>query len=123
MEEMKTTVADEKEPQEEATAEVKPEKAEKKIKGLSVKVIAAENRLLGRMITVSGLLCGADIVSALEGLDLGDELIIPPNCLRSEGDMFLDDMTVEELSDRLKIKVTQNGSSGEDLLCSLLGGI
>lgn len=99
------------------------EKAEKKIKGLSVKVIAAENRLLGRMITVSGLLCGADIVSALEGLDLGDELIIPPNCLRSEGDMFLDDMTVEELSDRLKIKVTQNGSSGEDLLCSLLGGI
>lgn len=99
------------------------EKTEKKIKGLSVKVIAAENRLLGRMITVSGLLCGADIVSALDGVDLGDELIIPPNCLRSEGDMFLDDMTVEELSDRLKIKVTQNGSSGEDLLCSLLGGI
>ena len=99
------------------------EKAEKKIKGLKVKVVAAENKLLGKMITVSGLLCGADIISALDGLDLGDELIIPPNCLRSEGDMFLDDMTVEELSQRLKIKVTQNGASGEDLLCSLLGGI
>ncbi len=99
------------------------EKAEKQIKGLIVKVVAAENKLLGKMITVSGLLCGADIISALYGVDLGDELIIPPNCLRSEGDMFLDDMTVEELSQKLEIKVTQNGSSGEDLLSSLLGGI
>lgn len=99
------------------------EKAENQIKGLKVKVVAAENKLLGSMITVSGLLCGADIISALEGVDLGDELIIPPNCLRSEGDMFLDDMTVEELSDKLKIKVTQNGSSGSELLSALLGGI
>ena len=99
------------------------EKAERKIKGLSVNVVAAENKLLGKMITVSGLLCGADIISALDGTELGDELIIPPNCLRSEGDMFLDDMTVEELSERLKIEVTQNGASGEELLSALTGGI
>ncbi len=97
-------------------------KACDKIRGLEINVVAAENKLLGKMITVSGLLCGADIVSALEGKNLGDELIIPPNCLRSEGDMFLDDMTVEELSDILKVKVTQNGSSGEDLLFAMLGG-
>jgi len=99
------------------------ESAEKKIKNLTVQVVPAKNRLLGSMITVSGLLCGADIAAAVEGLDLGDELIIPPNCLRSEGDMFLDDMTVEELSDKSGIKVTQNGSSGEDLLSALTGGI
>ena len=98
-------------------------KAENKIKGLSVQVVAAKNRLLGSMITVSGLLCGRDIASAVEGLKLGEELIIPPNCLRSEGDMFLDDMTVEELSDILKIKVTQNGPGGENLLSALTGGI
>ena len=97
-------------------------KACDKIRGLEINVVAAENKLLGKMITVSGLLCGKDIVSALEGTDLGDELIIPPNCLRSEGDMFLDDMTVDELSDILKIKVTQNGSSGEDLLNAMTGG-
>lgn len=96
--------------------------AEKKINGLTVNVTAAENRLLGKMITVSGLLCGADIAAAVEGIDIGDELIIPPNCLRSEGDLFLDDMTVEELSDILKTKVTQNGTSGEDLLSALVGG-
>ena len=54
---------------------------------------------------------------------LGEELIIPPNCLRSEGDMFLDDMTVEELSDKLGIKITQNGPGGEDLLSAFTGGI
>lgn len=98
------------------------EKACNKINGLRINVVEAENKLLGKMITVSGLLCGKDIISALEDKNLGDELIIPPNCLRSEGDMFLDDMTVEELSDKLKIKVTQNGSSGEDLLSAMLGG-
>ncbi len=97
-------------------------KACDKISGLEINVVAAENKMLGKMITVSGLLCGKDIVSALEGKELGDELIIPPNCLRSEGDMFLDDMTVDELSDILKIKVTQNGSSGEDLLNAMTGG-
>lgn len=98
-------------------------KAENKIKGLSVNVVEVKNKLLGRMITVSGLICGADIVSALENTDLGEELIIPPNCLRSEGDMFLDDMTVDELSEKLNVKVTQNGTDGEDLLRALTGGI
>ncbi len=98
------------------------EKAEKKINGLKINVIAAESKLLGKMITVSGLLCGADIIAATEGRRLGEELIIPPNCLRSEGDMFLDDMTVDELSERLNIKVTQNGSSGDELLSAMSGG-
>ncbi len=98
-------------------------KAENKIKGLSVNVVEVKNKLLGSMITVSGLICGADIVSALENTDLGEELIIPPNCLRSEGDMFLDDMTVDELSEKLNVKVTQNGTGGEDLLRALTGGI
>lgn len=97
-------------------------KAEKKIKGLKVQVVSVRNKLLGSMITVSGLLCGKDIADAVCGMDLGDELIIPPNCLRSEGDMFLDDMTVDGLSDKLGIKITQNGSSGEDLLSALTGG-
>lgn len=97
------------------------EKAEEKFSGLEVQVVAVRNRLLGRMITVSGLICGRDIADAVKDLDKGDELIIPPNCLRSEGDMFLDDMTVEELSDILKIKITQNGSSGGELLSAMLG--
>ena len=71
----------------------------------------------GESITVSGLITGADIVSALEGKTVGEKLIIPPNCLRSEGDMFLDNMTIDELSEKLGgVKVTQNGPSGGELL-------
>ena len=98
------------------------EKAMQKINGLEVSVIEAKNRLFGEMITVSGLLCGRDIIDAVSGAALGEELIIPPNCLRSEGDMLLDDMTVSELSETLKVKVTANGPSGGDLLKAMLGG-
>ena len=99
------------------------EKAMKKISGLEINVVSAENKLLGEMITVSGLLCGKDIADAVSGTDLGDELIIPPNCLRSEGDMFLDDMTVDQLSEKLGVEVKQNGSSGYELLSAMTGGI
>ncbi len=99
------------------------DRAMKKINGLEINVVAAENKLFGKMITVSGLLCGRDIADAVSGMDLGDELIIPPNCLRSEGDMFLDDMTVSQLSEKLGVEVKQNGSSGFELLDAMTGGI
>ncbi len=96
--------------------------AQDKIPGLKINVYAVTNRLFGESITVSGLITGADIIAAVEGRPLGEELIIPPNCLRSEGDMFLDNMTVEQLSEKLGgIKVTQNGPSGDGLLASFLG--
>ena len=91
--------------------------AQKKIEGLKIHVYAVTNKLFGESITVSGLITGADIVSALEGKTVGEKLIIPPNCLRSEGDMFLDNMTVDELSEKLGgVKVMQNGPSGGELL-------
>ena len=98
------------------------EKATEKIKGLEVNVVCAKNRLLGGMITVSGLLCGEDIAYALEGEDIGEELLIPPNSMRKEGDMFLDNMTVTELSQKLGVKVTANGSGGDELLYAMIGG-
>lgn len=94
---------------------------ENKIDGLRINVIAVKNRLFGESITVSGLISGGDILSTLQGKDLGDELIIPPNCLRSEGDMFLDSMTVEQLEKELNIKVRQKGSGGEELLLAFIG--
>ena len=98
------------------------DKAMSKINSLDINVVEAKNKLFGKMITVSGLLCGKDIADALEGVELGEELLIPPNSLRSEGDMFLDDMTVDELSQKLGVKVSANGTGGDDLLFAMLGG-
>ncbi|MCR5151162.1 MAG: DUF512 domain-containing protein [Clostridiales bacterium] len=92
-----------------------------KFKSLSINVVRVENRLFGPDITVSGLLSGEDICLALSGIDIGDELIIPPNCLKKDEDLFIDDMTVAQMSERLNVKVRQNGPSGKELLDCMLG--
>ena len=80
------------------------------------------NHLFGETVTVSGLITGGDIITAVEGKELGEELVIPPNCLRKEGDMFLDNMTVDELSEKLGVKVRTNANGGDGLLRAMTGG-
>ncbi len=97
------------------------EKAQKKVKNLHIDVIKIENKLFGERITVAGLLCGNDIADGLEGKDLSDEVLIPSVSLRREGDLFLDDMSVQELAERINTKVTSVESDGYVLLQRILG--
>ena len=69
------------------------------------------------------VLTGADFKAQLKGLDLGDELLIPRVSLRNEGDKFLDDVTIEELSEELKVKVTPIENDGAVFLNALIGGV
>ena len=87
----------------------------------SVRVIPVNNRFFGESITVAGLVTGQDLIGQLEGNDLGDELLIPQNMLRSGENVFLDDITTEEVSERLHIPVRVTGSAGRDLLSAFLG--
>ena len=91
------------------------------IRGLSVDVFAIQNDFFGASVTVSGLLTGQDLVRQLSGKDLGDVLLISENMLRSGEDVFLDDMTVSELSERLQTPVRANRVDGFDLLEKMLG--
>ena len=88
---------------------------------LDVSVYRIENHFFGETITVAGLLTGKDMSEQLFGKDLGDELLIPENTLRSGGDVFLCDMTVGELSEKLGVKVTPAPNDGEKLARALLG--
>jgi len=56
------------------------------------RMVAVENRLFGRSVTVTGLLGGQDILSAV-GKIRAERLFIPSVCLREAGDLFLDGMT------------------------------
>lgn len=94
---------------------------EKRISNIHINVVKIQNRLFGERITVAGLLCGNDIVSQLENTVLGNELLIPAVSLRRERDIFLDDMSICELSERLKIKVTPVENDGYELLEKILG--
>ncbi len=97
------------------------EAVQNKVKNIRINTVKINNKLFGEKITVAGLLCGKDILSGLEGKELFDEVLIPAATLRSEGDLFLDDMSVDELSSRLNVKITPVENDGYILLDSILG--
>ncbi len=62
-----------------------------------VQVLPVVNTFFGPEVTVAGLLCGQDVLSALqENGNLGDLVLLPRVMLDNEGVRFLDDMTVED---------------------------
>ncbi len=73
------------------------------------------NRFFGETITVSGLITGHDLMDQLAGKDLGQRLLIPVNMLRHGQDVFLDDVTLAQVSDRLGVKVVPVNQDGFDL--------
>ena len=95
--------------------------AMRRCQGLTVQVVSIENRFFGPEITVSGLLTGQDILAQTKELPLGDALLFPANALRQGENVFLDDMTVTELSDALGVPAIPSPGEGEALLRSLLG--
>ena len=88
---------------------------------LDYTVYCAENRFFGESVTVAGLLTGSDLLYALQDKPLGDELFIPDVMLRYEQDMFLDNMTLEELSEKLNVKITPVKCDGYDFTDKILG--
>lgn len=95
--------------------------AEEKISGLKIDVYEIKNEFFGENITVAGLVVGQDLIKQLNGKNLGDELLIPSVMLRHERDMFLDSMTVDEVQQRLNVKMTVCEVDGYDLLDKMSG--
>ena len=97
--------------------------AMQKCKGLTVRVLPIENRFFGPEITVSGLLTGQDILSQTKDLPLGEALLFPQSALRQGETVFLDDMTVDALSDALGVPAVPTAGDGAQLLQALLGAV
>lgn len=91
------------------------------VDGLEIEVHPIINNFFGHEITVSGLLTGADIYDQLKDRELFDELILPPNVLRSEGDLFLCGMSIDELSEKLNVKIRLSGNDGSGFIRAMLG--
>lgn len=83
-------------------------------------VIPIRNDFFGERITVSGLLTGQDLMAQLKEADLGERVLLPCNLLRSGEEVFLDDVTLEELKNALQVQIDIVKSSGQDLVQALL---
>ena len=84
--------------------------------GITGEVYAVRNDFFGTSITVSGLVTGQDLKKQLKGKHLGERLLIPCNMLRAGENVFLDDVTVEELEQYLGVPVQVVDPSGEDFV-------
>lgn len=96
-------------------------KAEHSIKGLECSVYKIRNDFFGETITVAGLITARDLISQLKGVELGDELLISVSMLRSQSDVFLDDITVGDVEKALGVRVTAVENDGYELLDAIAG--
>jgi putative radical SAM enzyme (TIGR03279 family) len=74
------------------------------------------NNYFGETITVAGLITGIDIINSLKAEELSEYIIIPQNMLKNGEEVFLDDVTLEELRRKLNRKVVVCSADGEDLI-------
>jgi putative radical SAM enzyme (TIGR03279 family) len=86
---------------------------------LKIKIISPNNEQFGENITVTGLLTGQDIFNAVQKAGEFDGIIIPSSALRADEDIFLDDMTLEELQSKLKTSI-KAVCRGDELKKSLI---
>ena len=97
------------------------DRVEEQFPGRKIHVYCIRNDFFGERITVSGLVTGQDIIAQLKGKELGSRLLLPCNMLKADEDVFLDDITVKEVSDALQVPVDIVKSSGQDLIDAMLG--
>jgi len=96
------------------------EKAKKRYNKLNADVVMVENKFFGDSVTVSGLICGQDIINSLKGKDY-DRLLITKSMLKAEEDVFLDNVTVSQMEKELGLEVVPVLNDGYIFLKELLG--
>lgn len=91
------------------------------IQNLELLLYSLPSPYWGQDLVVTGLLTGADLIDALAGQDLGDQLLLPSVMLRHGSALFLDDLTVSQVSARLGIPILPVADA-QDLVAACLGG-
>ncbi|HHV51347.1 MAG TPA: DUF512 domain-containing protein [Clostridiales bacterium] len=88
--------------------------------GLNIQVVPIANRFFGETIDVAGLVTGRDLIEQLRSVVPEGILLIPSVMLRHEGDLFLDDVSVEDVQKELGVKVLTVPVDGGEFLERLL---
>ncbi len=97
------------------------EKLKKLRPDISVTVERIKNNFFGDKITVTGLVCGSDIISQLKGkINKNSTLLIADTMLKSDSDIFLDDTTLDDVRASLGVKVEKTHCTGMGFVKSIL---
>ena len=91
-----------------------------KYPNLIVHLYEIRNDFFGELITVAGLITGQDLKAQLSGRPLGSRLLLPCCMLRNGEEVFLDDVTLDQLKEALQVQIDIVKSSGQDLIEAVL---
>ncbi|MBQ9314180.1 MAG: DUF512 domain-containing protein [Clostridia bacterium] len=100
----------------------KMDELEKKFTGLKVNVYPIENLFFGTEITVTGLITGNDLITGLQDKELGEYLIICEDMLKSDENVFLDDVTLSEVKEKLNTNIVVSGRGGKSNIRAVIYG-
>ena len=96
---------------------------ESKYKGLHVNIYVVKNHFFGETVTVTGLVTATDIIDQYGKTPTEDKyFLIPSVMLKEFGNQFLDNMTVEELSEKMNKKIVVIPAGGDGFVRGVLYG-
>ncbi|MBE6862457.1 MAG: DUF512 domain-containing protein [Ruminococcus sp.] len=101
--------------------EMLAQRAMDKFPQLKCSVYRIRNDFFGETITVTGLITAGDLIAQLKNKELGDELLISKAMLRTDTDVFLDDLTAADVEKALNTKIRASANDGYDLLDAIMG--
>ncbi len=73
-------------------------------RGVRVDTVVVVNRLFGPSVTVSGLLCGKDMLDGVSGIGDADLIVLPPGIVNPDG-LTLDGLSIGEMTAAIGIPV------------------
>lgn len=92
-------------------------------KKIRINVYPVVNKFFGETVTVTGLVTATDILRCYGDKKFKEDFItIPSVMLKEFGDVFLDDVSVKELSQKLGKKIVVSHSDGASFLNTVLRG-
>ena len=94
----------------------------KLIEGLTLDIFEVENKSFGPSVTVAGLLTGKDVLKTIMGRTRADCLLVPDVTLRHGQNVFLDNVTLNDMEESLGLKVITIESTPEGLLKGITDG-
>ena len=87
---------------------------------MDLQVVCITNHFFGERITVTGLLTATDILAQLKGRDLGDWIVMPSVVLKADEDIFLDDISLEDVQRTLQVPIHIVKSNGMGFIQSVV---
>ncbi len=91
------------------------------ITGIDIRVYPIKNEFFGGEVNVSGLVTGGDIIKQLSDKEKAEVLIIPQAMLRDDDEIFLDDVTVSEVEEKLGMPIISVINDGYEFIEKIIG--